>query len=191
MSSTSYQLTGYCETQGKVQTAQQSLSMSTSSNGGTISVVKFMFESPLTAAQKIKLVCALALQFEIDYEKVSTWDGYFCSELLNRRLLQQTSPRLLHISSGEVPVYFGINTQLTADTSSTVVAAQANTSTLASKCNDIQILLILKSQVCRSCYLLQPAPQHTQDRFKFQDHSNMAQVPISSTYKAFNSLKMV
>ena len=42
-SSTNYKLTGYCETQGEVQTAQESLSMSTSSNGGQISVITFYF----------------------------------------------------------------------------------------------------------------------------------------------------
>ena len=100
-SSTAYKLTGYCETQGDVQTNQTELSISTSSNGGQISIVIFHFESTLTTAQKIKLVCALALQFEIDYEKVSTWDGYYCSELLNRRRLQEHSARrMLTIATG-------------------------------------------------------------------------------------------
>lgn len=106
------------------------MSFGTTSNGGQISKVTFYFESTLTTAQKIKLVCALALQFEIDYEKVSTWDGYFCSELLNRRLLQAQLPRMLSIATGEVPVYFGINTHTTADGSAAVVTAQANTSAL-------------------------------------------------------------
>jgi hypothetical protein len=41
--------------------------------------MSFKFNSVLTTAQKIKLVCALALQFKIDYERVSTYDGYYCS----------------------------------------------------------------------------------------------------------------
>jgi hypothetical protein len=49
--------------------------------------MKFLFSSSLSTAQKIKLVCALALYFKMDYTKISTWDGYYCSELLNRRLL--------------------------------------------------------------------------------------------------------
>lgn len=61
------------------------LNISTASNGGIVSDMTFSFASALSTAQKIKLVCALALEFKIDYKKVSTWDGYYCSELLNRR----------------------------------------------------------------------------------------------------------
>jgi hypothetical protein len=88
-SSTAYQISGYCQTQGAVQTNLTTLIQSTNSNGGIVSMMNFYFSSALTTAQKIKLVCALALYFGIDYTKVSTWDGYYCSELLNRR-------RLLH-----------------------------------------------------------------------------------------------
>ncbi len=49
--------------------------------------MSFYFTQKLTTSQKIKLVCALALYFNLNYERVSTWDGYYCSELLNRRLL--------------------------------------------------------------------------------------------------------
>lgn len=49
--------------------------------------MSFTFNSALSTAQKIKLVCALALQFQMDYQKVTTYDGYYCSELLNRRRL--------------------------------------------------------------------------------------------------------
>ena len=86
-SSTSYQLNGYCETQSLKQSNLSTVNQSTSSNGGTISSMAFGFDTTPTTAQKIKLVCALSLQFKIDYTKVSTWDGYYCSELLNRRLL--------------------------------------------------------------------------------------------------------
>ena len=60
----------------------------------------FNFESKLTTSQKIKLVCALALYFNLNYERVSTWDGYYCSELLSRRLLIEDvkMPRLLPVS---------------------------------------------------------------------------------------------
>ena len=54
-----------------------------------VNKIAFDFESTLTTSQKIKLVCALALYFKIDYFKVSTYDGYYCSELLSRRLLQE------------------------------------------------------------------------------------------------------
>ncbi|MFM7852450.1 MAG: hypothetical protein ACKO96_11185, partial [Flammeovirgaceae bacterium] len=63
------------------------LNPQTLTNGGQISTMSFTFSSVLTTAQKIKLVCALALHFQIDYQKISTSDGYYCSELLNRRRL--------------------------------------------------------------------------------------------------------
>lgn len=72
-----------------------------------MSKVYFYFQSELTTAEKIKLVCALALHFGISYTKVSTADGYFCSELLSTRLLIQT-PRIL-TSGYQVAVYFGVN----------------------------------------------------------------------------------
>jgi len=59
----------------------------TVSNSGAVSQMSFYFDSKLTTSQKIKLVCALALYFSLDYQRVSTWDGYYCSELLSRRLL--------------------------------------------------------------------------------------------------------
>ena len=99
----------------------------------------FQFETSLTTAQKIKLVCALALEFRIDYTKVSTWDGYYCSELLNRRrLYEETSithapvQRLLQSSSSQVLVFFGVNTKTTADSSQTTINANANSSALVS-----------------------------------------------------------
>jgi hypothetical protein len=78
-SSTSYQLDGYCETQGGLQTSLSTLVGTTTSNGGSVTTMNFYFSSTLTTAQKIKLVCALALNFQVDYTKVSTWDGYYCS----------------------------------------------------------------------------------------------------------------
>lgn len=106
----------------------------------------FTFTSSLTTAQKIKLVCALALEFRMDYTKVSTWDGYYCSELLNRRRLQETSViaevgedketwiRLMQSSSTfEVVVFFGVNTQTTSDTTQTTINSQANSTALVSK----------------------------------------------------------
>lgn len=103
--------------------------------------MNYYFSSTLTTAQKIKLVCALALNFQIDYTKVSTWDGYYCSELLNRRLLEVVEPpqsRRLQTATYVVPVYFGVNTGSISDTSSTLVAAQANTTTLVSNFISIQ-----------------------------------------------------
>ena len=50
----------------------------------------FFFSEVLSSAQKIKLACALALKFEVNYEKVSTADGYYCSELLDSRRLLTT-----------------------------------------------------------------------------------------------------
>ena len=88
-SSTAYQVDGYCQTIGNTQTTLTTLTHSTNSNGGLVSSMIFYFASALTTSQKIKLVCALALNFGIDYTKVSTWDGYYCSELLNRRLLEE------------------------------------------------------------------------------------------------------
>jgi hypothetical protein len=49
----------------------------------------FSFVSIPTIDQKIKLVCYLALYFKIDYKKISTYDGYYCSKLLMRRRLLQ------------------------------------------------------------------------------------------------------
>lgn len=69
----------FCETQSGVQTSLSSITQSTSSNGGSVSTMVFYFTSILTTAQKIKLVCALALNYQIDYTKVSTYDGYYCS----------------------------------------------------------------------------------------------------------------
>lgn len=135
-SSTAYQINGYCQTQGAVQTALTSLTQSTNSNGGVVSIMNFYFSSVLTTAQKIKLVCALALYFGVDYTKVSTWDGYYCSELLNRRRLlhedRANESRLLSAVTYNVPVFIGINTNTNSDSSQTVVGAAANTSTLVS-----------------------------------------------------------
>jgi len=82
----------------------------------------------------------------MDYTKVSTWDGYYCSELLNRRRLQETSViaevgedkgtwiRLMQSSSTfEVVVFFGVNTQTTSDTTQTTINSQANSTALVSK----------------------------------------------------------
>jgi hypothetical protein len=108
----------------------------TTSNGGVVTTLNFYFTAALTTAQKIKLVCALALNFAVDYTKVSTWDGYYCSELLNRRRLQEvhsdSPPRLLAAQTYVVPVFFGVNTGSISDTTSLSVAAQANSSTLVS-----------------------------------------------------------
>jgi hypothetical protein len=136
-SSTAYQLEGYCETQAKVQTNLTTMAASTGSNGGLVSSMTFNFANALSTAQKIKLVCALALQFGVDYTKVSTWDGYYCSELLNRRLLQE-QPRLLQTNSYQVVVFFGVNTQTTSDTTQTTVNAAANSTTLLSTNSSIE-----------------------------------------------------
>lgn len=137
-SSLAYQLDGFCETQGGEQTALSTVIGSTTSNGGSVTTLNFYFTAPLTTAQKIKLVCALALNFQVDYRKVSTWDGYYCSELLNRRRLQEEEtssvgvPRMLVAQTYVVPVFFGVNVGSINDTTSTVVAAQANSTTLVS-----------------------------------------------------------
>ena len=83
-----YTISAFCETQANVRSNLQTTQFNTVSNGGVISQISFYFESRLTTSQKIKLVCALALYFKVDYERVSTWDGYYCSELLSRRRLQ-------------------------------------------------------------------------------------------------------
>lgn len=104
----------------------------------------FTFSSSLTTAQKIKLVCALALYFQMDYTKVSTWDGYYCSELLNRRRLQEVTSisdslvpagqeRLLTTPTYSIVVYYGINTETTSDTTQTAInTAAATPATLVS-----------------------------------------------------------
>ena len=56
-----------------------SLNFNTLSNGGYVSKMDLTFTSQLTVAQKIKTVCALALLFQVNYMKVSTADGYYCS----------------------------------------------------------------------------------------------------------------
>lgn len=117
---------------------------STTSNGGIVSSMVFTFSSSLTTAQKIKLVCALALYFQMDYTKVSTWDGYYCSELLNRRRLQEVTgisdslvskahERLLTTPTYSIVVYYGINTETTSDTTQTAInTAAATPATLVS-----------------------------------------------------------
>lgn len=60
----------------------------TQGNGGYISKMDVYFHSAITVLQKIKTVCALALLFGIDYLTVSTLDGYYCSDLMGVRLLQ-------------------------------------------------------------------------------------------------------
>jgi hypothetical protein len=87
-SSLPYTVEAFCETQANVKSALLTTQFTTVSNGGTVSQISFYFQSRLTTSQKIKLVCALALYFNVDYERVSTWDGYYCSELLSRRRLQ-------------------------------------------------------------------------------------------------------
>ena len=70
---------------------------------------------------------------------MSTWDGYYCSELLNRRRLQELSEdhplvekRLLQSSTYQVVVFYGVNTKTTSDTSQATVNAAANTTSLLS-----------------------------------------------------------
>lgn len=86
--STDYTIEGYCTSQIGASSALIVLPFSTTSNGGYVSKMDLYFASTLTIAQKIKVVCALALLFQVNYYKVSTADGYYCSELLNSRLLQ-------------------------------------------------------------------------------------------------------
>lgn len=89
-SSLPYTVEAFCETQANVKSALTTTQFTTVSNGGIVSQISFYFSSRLTTSQKIKLVCALALFFNVDYERVSTWDGYYCSELLSRRRLQSS-----------------------------------------------------------------------------------------------------
>ncbi len=79
MTTTDYILSGYCLSQIGSKSDLMSKSFSTTSNGGYVTKLDFFFETELTTAEKIKLVCSLALQFEINYYKVSTSDGYYCS----------------------------------------------------------------------------------------------------------------
>ncbi len=77
--STTYDIEGYCISQIGTTSTLTKLSFSTLSNGGYNSKIDFMFASSLTTAQKIKASCALALLFQVNYEKASTADGYYCS----------------------------------------------------------------------------------------------------------------
>lgn len=86
--STTYQIEGFCMSQIGTTSSLTKRSFSTISNGGYVSKMDFVFSTKLTIAQKIKASCALALLFNINYLKVSTVDGYYCSELLSARLLQ-------------------------------------------------------------------------------------------------------
>lgn len=136
---TDYRLTGFCENQMSVDSALVNTSFSTISNGGSITEVTFTFASPLTVQQKIKLVCYLALQFNINYQKVATYDGYYCSELLSRRrrrLLQQQAEPMVGAATDfrKLIVYFGISTDLSTDGSAALVTAATaagNTSLLS------------------------------------------------------------
>lgn len=82
-----------------------------------MSKLDFFFETELTTAEKIKLVCSLALQFQVNYYKVSTSDGYYCSELLSSRLLTESIHQRILQSSYRVSVYFGVNNELNEDLS--------------------------------------------------------------------------
>lgn len=77
--STLYNIEGYCISQVGGTSALAKLNFATTSNGGYVSKMDFVFASRLTIAQKIKASCALALLFEVNYFKVSTADGYYCS----------------------------------------------------------------------------------------------------------------
>lgn len=77
--STDYNIEGYCISQIGATSNITKLNFATTSNGGYVSKMDFVFESRLTIAQKIKASCALALLFEVNYYKVSTADGYYCS----------------------------------------------------------------------------------------------------------------
>lgn len=77
--STAYNIEGYCISQIGTTSSISKVSFSTLSNGGYNSKVDFIFASSLTTAQKIKASCALALLFQVNYQKVSTADGYYCS----------------------------------------------------------------------------------------------------------------
>lgn len=116
--STDYTLEGYCVSQINTKSNITSVDFSTLDNGGYVSKMDFTFDSELTTAQKIKLVCSLALLFEVNYYKVSTADGYYCSELLNSRLLLANSfPRQLSATPNRVEVYFGVNKDQNLDES--------------------------------------------------------------------------
>lgn len=77
--STAYSIEGYCVSQIGAVSNLSKLSFATTSNGGYVSKMDFVFASQLTIAQKIKVSCALALLFQVNYIKVSTADGYYCS----------------------------------------------------------------------------------------------------------------
>lgn len=94
--STDYSIEGYCVSQIGTMSTLMTLSFSTASNGGYVSKMDLFFSSPLSIAHKIKVVCALALLFQVNYYKVSTADGYYCSELLNSRRLLQPSTTQPH-----------------------------------------------------------------------------------------------
>ena len=76
---TTYSIEGYCISQIGTTSTLTKISFSTLSNGGYISKMDFLFASTLSTAQKIKASCALALLFQMNYFKVSTADGYYCS----------------------------------------------------------------------------------------------------------------
>lgn len=61
--STSYSISGYCISQIGTTSNLTKVSFATSSNGGVISKMDFVFASALSTAQKIKATCALALLF--------------------------------------------------------------------------------------------------------------------------------
>jgi hypothetical protein len=131
---TAYRITGFCENPKAVDSTLISATFTTVSNIGTISEMLFNFNQALTVQQKVKLVCYLALKFSINYQKVSTYDGYYCSELLGRRRrrLQSyqvsvaTDPKALY-------VYFGISTDLLIDQSYALISAASNSLSLVSK----------------------------------------------------------
>lgn len=61
--STAYSIEGYCISQVGATSPLTKLSFSTTSNGGYVSKMDFVFATQLTTAQKIKVSCALALLF--------------------------------------------------------------------------------------------------------------------------------
>jgi hypothetical protein len=122
---TDYKLTGFCENQISTDSQLVQSAFTTISNTGSISKVTFTFATPLTVQQKIKLACYLALQFKINYQKVATYDGYYCSELLSRRrrLLQQEPSVSTPVDFHNLVVFFGISNDLTIDGSAALVTA--------------------------------------------------------------------
>lgn len=139
--------------------------------------MEFTFSAPLGVMHKIKLVCQLSIYFGVDYQRVSTYDGYYCSELLGSRLLlakdmtdmvdtksiiqsaegkrqlsaSPSAVRLLSEFPNMTTIYFGINNKNGKDDSFGKILSESNQLLLLSTFPTTQTISMAISLIFLSC----------------------------------------